>query len=79
MRIGFIGCGKMGGAILRGILGKVFIKEDISVYELNPSVISSLKDDGIEVVSSIDGLLDRVDIVLIVVSYFILLTLSVIF
>ena len=68
MRIGFIGCGKMGGAILRGILGKVFLKEDISVYELNPSVITSLKRDGIDVVSSIDGLLDKVDIVLIAIK-----------
>ena len=35
MRIGFIGAGKMGFAILSGIKDKLFKKEDISVYELS--------------------------------------------
>ncbi len=68
MRIGFIGSGKMGSAILRGISGKVFSKEEISVYEINEKIIEKLKLDGIDVVSSIDELTGKVDVVLIAIK-----------
>ncbi|MBO7214363.1 MAG: pyrroline-5-carboxylate reductase [Clostridia bacterium] len=68
MRIGFIGCGKMGGAILRGINGKVVDKEDISVYELNPSIVESLKNDKIDVVSSLSELCKKVEVILLAIK-----------
>lgn len=68
MRIGFIGCGKMGGAILRGIKGKIFKTEDISVYELNPSIVQGLERAGIDVAPSIDELLEKVDVVLLAIK-----------
>ena len=68
MRIGFIGSGKMGSAIIRGIENKVFSKEDISVYELNPNIVENLKVNGIDVALSIDELLKSVDIVLIAIK-----------
>ena len=68
MRIGFIGCGKMGGAILRGINGKVVNKEDISVYELNSSIVQNLKNDKIDVVSTITELCSKVEVILLAIK-----------
>lgn len=58
----------MGGAILRGINGKIFDKEDISVYELNQAVVDGLVADGISVCTTIDELCRAVDIILIAIK-----------
>ncbi len=68
MRIGFVGAGKMGFAILSGIKDKLFKKEDISVYEVNPAIIEKLKSNDIKVASSIDELCKSVDIILIAIK-----------
>ena len=62
MKIGFIGCGKMGGSILSKIKGKVFSLEEIFVYELNSEIVSSLNKSGVSTVSSLEELGEKVDI-----------------
>ena len=56
MKIGFIGCGKMGGSILSKINGKVFATEDILVYELNEEIKNNLKKQGVMVVGALQDL-----------------------
>ncbi len=68
MKIGFIGCGKMGGSILSKIKGKVFALEDIFVYELNSEIVSSLKEDGVITVGSLEELCKNVDIILLAIK-----------
>ena len=68
MRIGFIGCGKMGGSILSKIKGKLFKVEDISVFELNNEIVERLTSDGIEVTSSVESLCEKVDVILLAIK-----------
>ena len=50
MKIGFIGCGKMGNSILSGIENKIFDKSDILVCEKSLDAIKMLEKKGITVV-----------------------------
>ena len=68
MRIGFIGCGKMGGSILSKIKNKVFPLEDIFVYELNEKVVLSLKEQGVFVCSTAQELCEKVDVILLAIK-----------
>ncbi len=68
MKIGFIGCGKMGGAILKGVKGKVFNPLDIAVYEVNPAVIENLKNQNIKVTQTITELAKISDVLLIAIK-----------
>ena len=46
MKIGFIGAGNMGGAILKGALQKGFLTpDDTMVYDLNENLLSSWKEE----------------------------------
>lgn len=68
MKIGFIGCGKMGGAILKGVKDKVFSPEEIFVYELNPQVLQNLKNQNIKTTSTIVELASIVDVLLLAIK-----------
>jgi len=53
MKIGFIGCGNMGGSILDGILDKGIVSEnDVVVSEKSETAIKRLSDKKIKVVSN---------------------------
>lgn len=46
MKIGFIGAGNMGGAILKGALAKQFLlPEDVMIYDTNAELLDSWKSD----------------------------------
>lgn len=46
MKVGFIGAGNMGGAILKGALAKNFLKaEDVIIYDVNKEVVNTWKLD----------------------------------
>ena len=68
MKIGFIGCGKMGGAILKGVKDKVFALSDIAVYELNPKVLENLENQGVKTTSTITELANVSDILLLAIK-----------
>jgi len=53
MKIGFIGAGNMGGAILKGALAKAFLKPgEVAIFDINKEVCASWKDLGVQVASS---------------------------
>lgn len=54
--IGFLGCGNMGQAILRGLLNNGFPKEKISVFEKSEEIIEYLKKDGIKTLDNANTL-----------------------
>ncbi len=68
MKIGFIGCGKMGGAILKGVKDRVFNTLDIAVFELNPAVTQNLKNQGVKVTKTITELASVSDILLLAIK-----------
>ncbi len=68
MKIGFIGCGKMGGAILKGVKDKLFKTSDIAVFELNHKVIENLKNQNIKVTSTIKELAEISDVLLLAIK-----------
>ena len=67
MKIGFIGCGKMGGSILNRIINKTFLPSDILVYELNNDIKNAIAEKGIKVVDSLKDL-SSADIVLLAIK-----------
>ena len=68
MKIGFIGCGKMGGSILSKIKEKVFKVEDILVYELSDLIKTSLKGQGVTVVDNVQDICENVDVILLAIK-----------
>ncbi len=68
MKIGFIGCGKMGGSILSKIKNKVFKIDDIFVYELNQDIVKNLVSQGISTVSDVADLCKKVDVILLAIK-----------
>lgn len=68
MKIGFIGCGKMGGSILSKIKGKVFSLEDIFVYELNSDIVTSLKNQGVSIAENLEDLCSKVDVIILAIK-----------
>ena len=49
-KLGIIGCGNMGGAILYGALESgVIAKENVFVYDINPSMRNKASDWGVTV------------------------------
>jgi pyrroline-5-carboxylate reductase len=54
MKLSVIGGGNMGGAIVRGLVqGSIFKPEDITVIDVNPSVLSALKEFNPEIRTAI--------------------------
>lgn len=65
IKFGVIGCGKMGGAIIEGLISsKTVAKENISVYEVNENVISSLTEKGFNVCKNVNDLVKNCNVLL---------------
>jgi pyrroline-5-carboxylate reductase len=66
MKIGFIGAGNMGGAILRGYLTSTNInKEDVFVLEQNSEKLEQLREElGITAAKDIPQLVENCDIII---------------
>ena len=68
-RIGFIGCGNMGSAILKGLLAKgVFEKEKFCVYDVSADITESLRNEGIACMNSIPELIYSSEVVILAVK-----------
>jgi pyrroline-5-carboxylate reductase len=70
MKIGFIGCGNMGEAILKGMLEKkCFLAKDIFVCEKDKKRSSALsKKHKVKIISSVKELTEKVDIIILAVK-----------
>ena len=63
-KIGFIGCGNMGGAILMGALESGALKrEQIWVYDVSAAAMNKMREQGVNLASSNAELCDQCDIV----------------
>lgn len=68
-KIGIIGCGNMGGAILYGALKSgVLPKENAYVYDLNPSMMEKAEKWGVHLASDDEDVCQKADIVLLAVK-----------
>lgn len=68
-KIGIIGCGNMGGAILYGALESgVLPKENAYVYDLNPSMMEKAEKWGVHLASDDEDVCQKADIVLLAVK-----------
>jgi pyrroline-5-carboxylate reductase len=65
-RVAFIGCGNMGGALLKGILSqKVFTSRDITIYDKRGKRLQALQGSyGIGISSSNENAVEKADIVI---------------
>ena len=69
MKFGIIGCGKMGSAILKGVLNaNVFNKEDVVLFDTFEPTKIKLLNDGFYVANSISEVFSSSDIVLLSVK-----------
>ncbi|MDR1372560.1 MAG: pyrroline-5-carboxylate reductase [Dysgonamonadaceae bacterium] len=71
MKIAIIGCGNMGGAIVRGLVkGSVFRDEDITVSDINPDILSAVKEEIPALKTELDAFdnVSEADIVLLAVK-----------
>ncbi len=68
-KIGFIGCGNMGGAILFGALESgVLPKENAYVYDINPEMMKKAEGWGVNLCSDDEDLCEKSDIILLAVK-----------
>lgn len=68
-KIGWIGCGNMGGAILHGALESgVIAKENAVVYDVSEAVMKKAADWGVELAGDCADLCRKSDIVLLAVK-----------
>lgn len=68
-KLGIIGCGNMGGAILFGALESgVVAKENVFVYDINPEMRKKASSWGVNVVSGDDEVCEKADIILLAVK-----------
>lgn len=68
-RLGFIGCGNMGGAILRGIAESGIVgKEQIYVYDVNDAVREAMRSYGVQVTESNEQVCAASDMVFLAVK-----------
>ena len=68
-KIGFIGCGNMGGAILDGALKSgVLAPEQAYVYDINPAMMEKAKAWGVNLVNSDEEVCECSDIILLAVK-----------
>ena len=69
MKIGFIGCGKMGGSILSGILkSKVYQEDQILLYDVNQETINFWKEKGLSFSDNVKELVESVEMVLVAIK-----------
>ena len=68
-KIGFIGCGNMGGAILYGALKSgVLPKENAYVYDINPAMMEKAAGWGVNLADDDEDLCKKCDIILLAVK-----------
>ena len=68
-KIGIIGCGNMGGAILYGALNSgVIAPEQAYVYDINPAMMEKAKGWGVNLVNSDEEVCECSDIILLAVK-----------
>ena len=68
-KLGIIGCGNMGGAILFGALESgVVAKENVFVYDINPKMREKASGWGVNVVEGDDKVCEKADIILLAVK-----------
>lgn len=68
-KIGIIGCGNMGGAILSGALESgVLAKENAYVYDINPDMMEKAKSWGVNLAESDEDVCKCADIILLAVK-----------
>lgn len=68
-KLGFIGMGNMGSAILNGILQARFLnKDDICIFDINPHQLEKVKDLDIDIVDSELDVVKNSEIVFIAVK-----------
>lgn len=69
MKVGFIGAGNMGGAIIRGMVSSGFAAADIPVYDKDSSKLMQLFEDcGIVIASSAKDVVEQSDTVILAVK-----------
>jgi pyrroline-5-carboxylate reductase len=71
MKLGLIGCGKMGGALLRGALKASLVKaKQVTVFDKVPAAIKTLQADvpGLTVASKVEDVAAKSDVVLLAVK-----------
>lgn len=68
-KIGFIGCGNMGGAILQGALEKgMLAREDAYVYDISPVIMAKADGWGVNLCTGFDDLCAKSDILVLAVK-----------
>jgi len=68
-KIGFIGCGNMGGAILSGALESgVIKKENVCVYDVLPAVSETLAPKGVHIAGSNEEVCDKSDMIILCIK-----------
>lgn len=68
-KIGIIGCGNMGGAILYGALkSEVLPKENVYVYDINPAMMEKAGSWGVNLAKDDEDVCMRSDIILLAVK-----------
>lgn len=68
-KIGIIGCGNMGGAILYGALkSNILPKENVYVYDINPDMIEKAKSWGVNIACNDEEVCRQSDIILLAVK-----------
>lgn len=68
-KIGFIGCGNMGGAILFGALESgVLPKENAYVYDINPAMMEKAESWGVNLCTNDEDVCVKADIILLAVK-----------
>ena len=71
MKLGLIGCGKMGGALLRGALKASLVKaKQVTVFDKIPAAIKALQADvtGLTAASNAEELAAKCDVILLAVK-----------
>lgn len=71
MKLGLIGCGKMGGALLRGAIKASLVKaEDVIVYDKIPAAVKALEADvaGLKAAPSAAEVAKGADVILLAVK-----------
>ena len=74
MKIGFIGAGKMGGAILKGLIDSDFISRDkITVSEINEEFAQKISSEyGVKAITDNNELVQNADIIIICTKPFVI-------
>ncbi len=68
-KIGFIGCGNMGGAILYGALESgVITKENAYVYDISPAIMEKAESWGVNLCTGYEDVCTKSDIIMLAVK-----------